>query len=258
MMLLELTSSVGRRTINTIRIAGRCTLFLFESLYYGFTRPLKFRRVLDQIVFIGAKSLTIILITGAFTGMVLGLQGYYTLSKFGSEGLLGSAVALSIIRELGPVLSALMVTGRAGSAMAAEIGIMKITEQINALEMMAVNPIKHAITPKIFAGLISLPLLTAFFDVIGIGGGYVVGVKLLGVNEGAYFGEMTRAVELVDVTGGFIKSVVFGLTTSWICTFTGYTAVATTEGVANATTKAVVNTSVMVLILDYVLTSLLL
>jgi len=256
-MLLEFTSTVGRWTIDTIRMAGRSTIFLCESMFYGFTRPFKLKRILDQIVFIGAKSLTIIMITGAFTGMVLGLQGYYTLRKFGSEGLLGSAVALSIIRELGPVLSALMVTGRAGSSMTAEIGIMKITEQINALEMMAVNPVKHVITPKVFAGLISLPLLTAFFDVIGIGGGYLVGVKLLGVNEGAYFGEMTRAVELVDVVGGFTKSVVFGLTTCWICTFTGYTATATTEGVANATTNAVVTTSVVVLILDYVLTSLL-
>ena len=256
-MLIELTSKVGRRAIETLRIAGRSVLFLGEALFYGFTRPFKLERVLEQIVFIGAKSLTIITITGAFTGMVLGLQGYYTLTKFGSEGLLGSAVALSIIRELGPVLSALMVTGRAGSSMAAEIGIMKITEQINALEMMAVNPIKHVITPKIFAGLISLPLLTAFFDVVGIGGGYLVGVKLLGVNEGTYFGEMKSAVELVDVVGGFIKSVVFGLTACWICTFTGYTAVATTEGVANATTNAVVYTSVVVLIMDYVLTSLL-
>ena len=257
-MLFQFTSAVGRRTIDSIRMTGRSTVFLCESLFYAFTRPIRPRRILDQIVFIGAKSMSIILVTGAFTGMVLALQGYHTLRKFGSEGLLGSAVALAIIRELGPVLSALMVTGRAGSSMAAEIGIMKITEQINALEMMAVNPIKHVITPKLLAGLISLPLLTAFFDVVGIGGGYVVGVRLLGVNEGAYFGEMRRAVELMDVVGGFTKSVVFGLVTCWICTFTGYTATATTEGVASATTNAVVISSVVVLILDYVLTSFLL
>ena len=258
MRVLEGTALLGRRTIDTVRIAGRSVLFLLESLLLSFIPPLKVKRVLEQIVFIGARSVVIIMVTAAFTGMVLGLQGYYTLRKFGSEGLLGSAVALSIIRELGPVLSALMVTGRAGSSMAAEIGIMKMTEQINALEMMAVNPIKHVISPKLLAGLVSLPLLTALFDVIGIAGGYVVGVKLLGVNEGAYFGEMARAVEFVDVFGGFVKSVAFGLTMSWVCSFIGYSAVATTEGVATATTRAVVATSVTVLIMDYILTSLLL
>lgn len=258
MKLLEIPSLVGRWALDTIRLAGRSVLFLLECLAYGWVRPFKFHRILEQIVFIGAKSSVIVLITGAFTGMVLGLQGYYTLAKFGSEGLLGSAVALSIIRELGPVLSALMVTGRAGSSMTAEIGIMKITEQINALEMMAVNPLKFVVTPKLYAGLISLPLLTAFFDVVGIGGGYLVGVKLLGVNSGAYFGEMTRTVEMVDINGGFIKSIVFGLVLSWICSLTGYTSVATTEGVASATTNAVVLTSIAVLILDYILTSFLL
>ena len=258
MTIVGWTSLVGRRSLDGVRVAGRSTIFLLEALLYGFTPPLKLKRMLDQIVFIGARSMSIILITGAFTGMVLGLQGYYTLRKFGSEGLLGSAVALSIIRELGPVLSALMVTGRAGSSMTAEIGIMKITEQISALEMMAVNPMKHVVTPKLFAGLISLPLLTAVFDVVGIAGGYLVGVKLLGVNEGSYFGEMIKAVEMADVTGGFVKSVVFGLIISWICSFIGYTSTATTEGVATSTTNAVVVTSVTVLILDYILTSFLL
>ena len=258
MSILEIISGVGRWFIDTVRVAGRSFVFLLETLSYGFVPPFKLKRVLEQIVFIGARSVSIIIITGAFAGMVLALQGYYTLRKFGSEGLLGSAVALSIIRELGPVLSALMVTGRAGSSMTAEIGIMKITEQLNALEMMAVNPIKHVITPKIFAGLISLPLLTAIFDVIGIGGGYLVGVGLLGVNEGAYFGEMARAVDFMDVFGGFVKSVFFGLTVSWICSLVGYTSTATTEGVATATTNAVVITSVTVLIMDYILTSFLL
>ena len=257
-LLLFPLALVGRKSIRMVRLAGRSVLFLAEGLLLAILPPLKLRRILDQIVFIGAHSLTIIFITGAFTGMVLGLQGYYTLRKFGSEGLLGSAVALSIIRELGPVLSALMVTGRAGSSMTAEIGIMKMTDQINALEMMAVNPMKHIVSPKLIAGLFSLPLLTAFFDVVGIGGGYLVGVKLLGVNEGAYFGEMVHAVEAVDISGGFIKSLVFGLTVSWICSLVGYLATATTEGVARATTQAVVWTSVTVLIMDYVLTSFLL
>ena len=237
---------------------GRSAIFLVTAFVYGFLPPFKLRSFFQQIQIIGSRSLSIILVTGGFTGMVLGLQGFYTLSKFGSTGLLGSAVALSIIRELGPVLAALMVTGRAGSSITAEIGIMKITEQLNALEMMAVNPVKHVVTPKIFAGLISLPILTAIFDLTGIGGGWLVGVKLLGVNEGAYFGEMVRAVEFLDIYGGFIKSVVFGLIITWFCSFIGYVSVATTEGVARSTTNAVVSTSVMILISDYILTSLLL
>lgn len=258
MTMTDLLAITGRRFIEGVCVLGRSGIFLSASLFFGFVPPLKFRRMLEQVEFIGARSLSIIVVTGAFTGMVLGLQGYYTLSKFGSEGLLGSAVALSIIRELGPVLSALMVTGRAGSSMTAEIGIMKITEQINALEMMAVNPVKHVVTPKILAGLVSLPILTALFDLIGIGGGYLVGVKLLGVNEGAYFGEMVRAVEWLDVYGGFVKSIVFGLIITWLCSFIGYVSVATTEGVARATTNAVVTTSVIILIMDYILTSFLL
>jgi phospholipid/cholesterol/gamma-HCH transport system permease protein len=258
MSTVALLTIPGRQAINGVRVLGRSGIFLVTSIFYGLVPPFKLRSLLQQIDFIGSRSVSIVVVTGAFTGMVLGLQGYYTLSKFGSEGLLGSAVALSIIRELGPVLAALMVTGRAGSAMTAEIGIMKITEQINALEMMAVNPVKHIVTPKIFAGLISLPLLTTIFDLIGIGGGYVVGVKLLGVNEGAYFGEMVRAVEWLDIYGGFVKSLVNGLIITWVCSFIGYTAVATTEGVARATTNAVVTTSVLILVMDYILTSLLL
>ncbi len=165
------------------------------------TPPYRFSRVLQQIEFIGAKSLLIVFITAIFTGMVLGLQGYYTLKKFGAVEMLGSAVALSIIRELGPVLCALMVTGRAGSAITAEIGIMKLTSQVTALDMMAVNPIRYIVSPKIIAGIISVPILTVFFDIVGILGGYLVGVGLLGVNEGAYFGEMQRAVVFDDIAG---------------------------------------------------------
>ena len=258
MKLLAPISLTGRKLIDGVRLTGRSVVFLFEALRYGVTPPFKLGRTLDQIAFIGAKSIVIIAITGAFTGMVLGLQGFYTLRRFGSEGMLGSVVALSIIRELGPVLTALMVTGRAGSSMTAEIGIMKITEQIGALEMMAVNPVKHVVSPKLFAAIFSLPLLTAFFDVVGILGGWAVGVGLLGVNGGSYFGGIRRALELSDITGGFVKSVVFGFLVSWICSFTGYTAGATTEGVAKATTDAVVVTSVSILISDYLLTSFLL
>jgi phospholipid/cholesterol/gamma-HCH transport system permease protein len=171
---------------------------------------------------------------------------------------LGSAVALSIIRELGPVLCALMVTGRAGSAMTAEIGIMKITDQVPALEMMAVDPVGFIVSPKVLAGVLALPALTAFFDLVGIFGGYLVGVQLLGVNEGAYFGEMISATTFTDIYSGFIKSLAFGLIIAWFSTFVGYTATPTTEGVSRATTTSVVLTSLTILIMDYVLTSVLL
>jgi phospholipid/cholesterol/gamma-HCH transport system permease protein len=190
--------------------------------------------------------------------MVLGLQGYYTLRKFAAEGLLGSAVALSLIRELGPVLSALMVTGRAGSALTAEIGIMRIGEQINALEAMGIDSIRFLVSPRMVGALISVPLLTAIFDVVGILGGYLVGVKLLGLNQGVYFGQMESSVVLKDVADGLLKSVAFGLIISWVCTFKGYFTERGAEGVSRSTTSAVVFSSVLVLIGDYVLTSVLL
>lgn len=257
-MYLELVPSLGRSALQKVQLLGRCGAFLGLSLYYIVKPPYRFSRVLKEIEFIGAKSLLIIFVTALFTGMVLALQGYYTLSKFGAEVVLGSAVALSMIRELGPVLCALMVTGRAGSAMTAEIGIMKITDQVPALEMMSIDPIQFIVSPKILAAIIALPLLTAFFDIVGIGGGYLVGVKLLGVNEGSYFGEMISATSFSDIYGGFIKATTFGLLISWLCSFVGYTATPTTEGVANATTNAVVVTSVSILMVDYVLTSVLL
>lgn len=256
-MLINRISSIGRWTIEYTRTFGKSALFLASSLYFGLTPPYRLSRVIKQIEFIGAKSLLIVFITALFTGMVLGLQGYHTLRKFGAEEMLGSAVALSIIRELGPVLCALMVTGRAGSAITAEIGIMKLTNQVTALDMMAVNPVRYIVSPKILAGLISIPLLTAFFDIVGIFGGYLVGVGLLGVNEGAYFGEMKRAVEFGDIYGGMIKSISFGLIIAWLCSYMGYESVPTTEGVSRSTTNAVVLTSVMILATDYVLTSLL-
>jgi phospholipid/cholesterol/gamma-HCH transport system permease protein len=200
----------------------------------------------------------VVVLTAAFTGMVLGLQGYYSLSKFGSEGMLGVAVALSLIRELGPVLSALMVTGRAGSAVSAEIGIMRITEQIDALETMALEPLKYLVSPKLIASVLALPLLCAIFDVVGIWGGYLVGVKLLGVNPGAYFGEMENSVEWRDIYSGLIKSLSFGVIIAWVCCYKGYHAGHGAEGVSRATTTAVVMSSVLILIWDYFITSVLL
>ncbi len=255
---MEAIATLGRGTLNTVQVLGRSALFMLYALYAAIIPPYRFSRVLKEIEFIGAKSFLIILVTSLFTGMVLALQGYYTLSKFGAQGVLGSAVALSIIRELGPVLCALMVTGRAGSAITAEIGIMKITDQVPALEMMAIEPIKFIVSPKIVAALISLPLLTAFFDLVGIVGGYLVGVLMLGVNEGSFFGEMIRATEFSDIYGGIIKSLAFGFLIAWISCFIGYNAKATTEGVSSATTNAVVITSLSILVIDYVITSVLL
>ncbi|MEH0019199.1 MAG: MlaE family lipid ABC transporter permease subunit [Desulfobacter sp.] len=257
-MNLDIPAAIGQFTLNRIQVLGRSGLFLCITFCQAFVPPFRVSRVIKEIEFIGSKSILIVFVTALFTGMVLGLQGYHTLTQFGAEALLGSAVALSIIRELGPVLCALMVTGRAGSAMAAEIGIMKITDQFPALEMMAVDPVKYVISPKLLAGILSLPLLTAFFDVVGIFGGYLVGVKLLGVNEGAYFGKMVSAVTFADIYGGMIKSLAFGLLIAWICTFMGYVARSTTEGVSRATTQAVVFSSLSILIVDYILTSLLL
>jgi phospholipid/cholesterol/gamma-HCH transport system permease protein len=232
--------------------------FLLYAFYIVARSPARPLHTFKQLHFIGARSSFVIFLTASFTGMVLGLQGYYTLAKFGSEGLLGSAVALTLIRELGPVLSALMVTGRAGSAMTAEIGIMKITEQIDALRTMALDPFKYLVSPKLLAAMIALPLLCAIFDVVGIGGGYLVGVKLLGVNPGAYFHEMEKSVEWKDVYSGILKSFSFGVIIAWVCCYKGYHAGHGAEGVSRATTSAVVMSSVLVLIWDYFLTSVLL
>jgi phospholipid/cholesterol/gamma-HCH transport system permease protein len=256
--MLSLLERTGAVVIESIREMGRMGIFFSSFLTWAFRRPLKFERITQQIHFIGVKSLFVIVLTASFSGMVLGLQGYYTLQKFGSEGLLGSAVALSLIRELGPVLAALMVTGRAGSAIAAEIGIMKITEQIDALEVMAINPIKYLVVPKILAGLIAIPLLAAMFDVIGIYGGYLVGVKLLGVSAGSYFSQMEVSVVFRDVYTGVIKSVCFGVLLTWVCCYKGYYAGHGAAGVSKATTEAVVLASVLILVLDYFLTSILL
>ena len=257
-MNYDIPAALGQATLNRIQVLGRSGVFLWLCFYQAFIPPYRFSRLIKEIEFIGSKSGLIVLITALFTGMVLGLQGYHTLTQFGAEALLGSAVALSIIRELGPVLCALMVTGRAGSAITAEIGIMKITDQFPALEMMAIDPLKYVISPKILAGIISLPLLTAFFDLVGIFGGYLVGVKLLGVNEGAYFGKMVTAITFTDIYGGMLKSLSFGLLIAWISCFMGFMAVPTTEGVSRATTNAVVLISLSILIVDYILTSLLL
>jgi len=255
--MFTIAEAVGAKAVSLLAGLGRMMNLLIAALLWMFVPPLRLRRVLRQIHFMGWRSLLVVALTGAFTGMVLGLQGYYTLNKFGATAMLGPAVALSLIREIGPVLCALVVTGRAGSAMAAEIGIMRITDQIDSLTVMALNPIKYLITPNILAGLITLPLLTAIVDVIGIYGGYVVGVQLLGVGAGVYFGEMQNFVGMYDLKIGFYKSLSFGLIMSWICCYKGFHTRFGAEGVSRATTEAVVMSSVWILICDYFWTSVL-
>ena len=249
---------LGEWALTSLRDGGRMMIFLGTALFWVFLPPLRWRRMIARIHFIGAKSLLVILLTGVFTGMVLGLQVFYTLTKFGSEAFLGPAVALTLIRELGPVLCALMVTGRAGSALTAEIGIMRITEQIDALQAMALNPMRYLVVPTILAGLIAFPLLTAIFDLVGIYGGYLVGVKLLGIGEGTYFGEMETYVGLGDITQGILKSLSFGLLVTWVCCYKGFYAGYGAEGVSRATTEAVVLSSVLILVWDYFVGSVLL
>ena len=255
--ILRPVESLGRVTLDTVQSLGRFGLFLAQAVAWTFIPPFKFRYFLQRIHFIGFRSLSIIILTGAFTGMVLGLQVFLTLVRFGSEAFLGPAVALSLIRELGPVLAALMVTGRAGSALTAEIGIMRITEQIDALTVMALNPMRYLIVPVIVAGFITFPLMTAIFDVVGIFGGYLVGVKLLGLSEGTYFGEMRTFVDMADIWTGFWKSLTFGVIVTWVCTYKGYYTGHGAEGVSRATTQAVVLSSVLILVWDYFMGSVL-
>ncbi len=263
MSLVEDIHSLGRITIGFIRELGLIFLFFLRGVICSITPPYQFKKILQQVYFVGFKSLFVIGLVSLFTGMVLGLQGYYTLVKFGSEGVLGAAVALSIIRELGPVLTAIMVIGRAGSAMAAELGIMRITEQIDALETMNINSIRYLFCPRVIASIICFPLLTALFDVIGILGGYITGVLLLGIDSGTYFSRMENLVGLKDVMGGFYKSIFFAIIVVTICCYQGYFVHKRKEGfgargVSFATTNAVVISCVLVLVGDYVLTSFLL
>lgn len=254
----------GEHALYILTDLGRMGIFLLLAVRGLFKSPFRFRELIKQLGFIGGGSLTVIFFTALSSGMVLGLQGYYSLHKFGAEGMLGSAVSLTLIMELGPVLTALMVTGRAGSAMCAEIGIMRISEQIDALECMAIDPFRYFISPKFLATLISVPLLTAMFDVVGIMGGYVAGVKLMGVNSGSFFAGMEQSVTNHDIRLGVIKSIVFACLLVWICTSRGYFVQRIrgvgfgAESVSKVTTQAVVLSSIAVLVFDYLLTAVLL
>ncbi len=261
MIITDTIKALGAGTLRLIRSMGQMFIFLADVCALIFVPPFKFKRTLKQIRFIGTKSMSVIILTGAFTGMVLALQLFYTLTKFGSDALLGPAIALSLIRELGPVLSALMITGRAGSALTAEIGIMRISDQIDALTSMALNPLRYLIVPNIAASLIAFPLLAAIFDVVGIYGGYGVAVKLLGMSSGTYFSQMENFVVMEDIRIGIYKALSFGLIVSWVCCYKGYSTAETgygAEGVSKSTTEAVVMSSVLILIWDYLLGSFLL
>jgi phospholipid/cholesterol/gamma-HCH transport system permease protein len=255
--VLRPVEALGAGTVSTVESLGRFGTFFLDALRVLVTPPFKLRALVERVHFVGYLSLLIIILTGAFTGMVLSLQIFVTLSRFGSEAFLGPAVALSLIRELGPVLAALMVTGRAGSALTAEIGIMRITEQIDALTVMALNPVRYLVVPSLVAGLITFPLMTALFDVVGIFGGYLVGVKLLGLSAGTYFGHMQTFVSMDDIMIGFWKSLSFGVIVTWVCTYKGFHVGHGAEGVARATTQAVVMASVLILVWDYFLGSVL-
>ena len=263
-IMLKLIARLGENFICLLETIGRMGMFFGATVASILRPPYSIYAIVRQIYFFGARSVTVILIVGLFTGMVLGLQGYHNLKQFGSEELLGSAVALSLIQELGPVLTALMVIGRAGSAICAEIGIMRHSEQIDALECMAIDPLKFLVAPKFVAAVISLPVLAFIFNVVGIFGGYVAGVVLLDVSEGAYFQGMYNSVEWADIRLCLVKSLIFGLLIVWITTFKGYflhlsrTGVFGAEGVSRITTDAVVLASVTILVWDYLIGSLIL
>lgn len=256
--MVTMLEKLGASVLVLVSAMGRLGIFFGQSLVLVFVPPIKGRRILRQMHFIGVSSLLVIVLTGMFTGMVLSLQGYHTLTQYGSEAYLGAAVTRSLIMELGPVLAALMVTGRAGSALAAEIGIMRITEQIDALRVMALSPLRYLVVPNILAGTIVMPLLSAIFSVVGIFGGYVVGVLILGLGSGTYFRGMEVAVDSWEIAVGVYKALAFGLLVALISCYKGYYAGYGAEGVSKATTEAVVFGSVTVLVTDYFLNSVLL
>ena len=256
-MMLDVLARIGssvRLGLVALGISARTFFELAVATGSLWRRP---RLVSDQVHFIGNYSLVIIAVSGLFVGFVLGLQGYYTLNKYGSEQALGLLVALSLIRELGPVVTALLFAGRAGTSLTAEIGLMKATEQLSAMEMMAVDPMRRVLAPRFLAGVIAMPVLAAIFSAVGVLGGYIVGVRLIGVDEGAFWSQMQAGVDVwADVANGVIKSAVFGVAVTYIALYEGYCAAPTPEGVARATTRTVVIGSLMVLWLDFLLTAL--
>ncbi len=255
--MLDALQRLGQITLQFFQRLGRGHLFLLQTLASLPGTILRPGLVVKQMYSVGVLTLLIILVSGLFVGMVMGLQGYNTLVDFGAEESLGVLVALSLVRELGPVVAALLFAGRAGSALSAEIGLMKATEQLSGMEMMAVDPMQRVIAPRFLAAFLSMPLLAAIFSAVGIYGGHLVGVGLLGVDDGAFWAQMQDKVDFhEDILNGVIKSTVFGFIAGWIALFEGYDAVPTAEGVSRATTQTVVHTALAVLGLDFVLTAL--
>ncbi|ETS32908.1 conserved hypothetical integral membrane protein [Photorhabdus khanii NC19] len=257
LMLTQALAALGRRAIEAFASFGRAGFMLFSAII-GKPEPARQWPLLRQQLYsVGVRSLLIIMVSGLFIGMVLGLQGYLILTTYSAEASLGMMVALSLLRELGPVVTALLFAGRAGSALTAEIGLMKATEQISSLEMMAVDPLRRVIAPRFWAGFISMPLLSLIFVAVGIWGGAVVGVDWKGIDSGFFWSAMQSAIEWQkDLFNCFIKSVVFAITVTWIALFNGYDAIPTSEGISRATTRTVVHASLAVLGLDFVLTAL--
>jgi phospholipid/cholesterol/gamma-HCH transport system permease protein len=234
---------------------GSVALFLLRTLAVSgaaFARP---RLIVHQVYNCGARSLIIIMLCGLFVGMVLGLQGYDLLARFGSESALGVAATLGLLKELGPVVTALLFAGRAGTALTSEIGLMRATDQLTAMQMMAVDPMRHVVAPRLIGGIIAMPLLVAVFDIVGIYGSQLVGVTMMGVDQGTFWSQMQNAVELRDVNEGIVKSVAFGVICSLLAVYEGYNTEPTAEGVGLATTRTVVASSVMTLVVDYMLTA---
>ena len=250
-------SALGNWVIGRVVRTGYATRLFLRVLLEGLRRVRRPGLVVKQIFFVGNYSFIIIAVSGLFVGFVLGLQGYYTLNRYGSEQALGLLVALSLVRELGPVVSALLFAGRAGTSLTAEIGLMKAGEQLTALEMMAVDPVATVLAPRMWAGIIAMPVLAAIFSAVGVLGGYIVGVLLIGVDSGAFWSQMQGGVDVWrDIGNGVVKSIVFGVAVTFIALFQGYEAKATPEGVSLATTRTVVYASLAVLGLDFLLTAL--
>ena len=256
-MIAQKLQSIGQQTLSSISGFGRAGIMLFGALIGKPDFRRSFPLFIKQLYVIGVLSLMIILVSGLFIGMVLALQGYTVLVKFGAEGMLGPLVSLSLLRELGPVVTALLFAGRAGSALTAEIGLMKATEQLSGMEMMAVDPLRRIIAPRFWEGVIAMPLLALIFNAVGIIGGHLVGVEWLGVDAGSYWSAMQANVDLYqDVLNGVIKSIVFALIVIWIALHKGFDAIPTSEGISRATTQTVVTASLAVLGFDFILTAL--
>lgn len=246
---------LGMLAANAVGTTGGITMMLYQAVIYAFTPPFKPKNIFRQMEFVGVQSLFVVVLTGAFTGMVLALQGFNALKRLGAESMVGPTVAMSMARELGPVLTALMVTGRAGSAMATELGTMRVTEQIDALDTMAVNPVKYLVVPRLIAGICMFPVLTVITDFVGVIGGYLVGVRLLGINSGVYIGRTLDFVRVDDILSGLSKAVVFGLIATLIACYNGFRTTGGAEGVGRAATSSVVMGSVTILVADYILSS---